>query len=375
MIIFRYLSREVLFAMSAVSAVLLLIITSGRFVNYLTDAAAGKLDAEVLFAIMGYRIPGFLELILPLGLFIGYLLAYGRLYTDSEMVVLSACGISQKRLMSYSLLPAILVAVMVALLSLYVSPAGIAKAEVILNEQSKRTELVGLIAGRFEENRSGTNVTYAEHLSADGVVMNEVFMAGMGQGQVPREGSTKLAVIVAETGRQAIHPDSGKTYLKLENGVRYSGRPGEADYRVTEFDVYWQYLAEANQQRSRKVKAESRPTAELLQSDKPEDIAALHWRASLPVLVVIVTLLAVPLSKTNPRQGRYRQMIPAILLYFVYLVLLNAARGAVEDGDISPLATIWAVHGVFFLVSLAFFNWQSLMTVLRKSKHPGATHA
>src|SRR3546814_5551804 len=68
----------------------------GRFIKYLAQAASGALDPGSLFLIMGFRLPGFLQLILPLGLFLGILLAYGRLYLDSEMTVLSATGMSQQ---------------------------------------------------------------------------------------------------------------------------------------------------------------------------------------------------------------------------------------------------------------------------------------
>ena len=107
MIVFRYLSREVLLTFSAVSAVLLVIIMSGRFIKYLAQAAQGVLDPSVLLMIMAYRIPGFLQLILPLGLFLGVLLAYGRLYLESEMTVLTATGMSEQRLLSYTLAPAL----------------------------------------------------------------------------------------------------------------------------------------------------------------------------------------------------------------------------------------------------------------------------
>ena len=109
MIVFRYLSREVLVTLSAVSAVLLVIIMSGRFIKYLAQAAQGLLDPGVLLMIMGFRMPGFLQLILPLGLFLGILLAYGRLYLESEMSVLSAAGMSPQRLLAYTLAPALLV--------------------------------------------------------------------------------------------------------------------------------------------------------------------------------------------------------------------------------------------------------------------------
>lgn len=369
MIIFRYLAREVLVSMIAVSGVLLLIIMSGRFVKYLSEAAAGKLDANVLFAIMGFRLPGFLELILPLGLFIAFLLAYGRLYMDSEMTVLSACGMSPRRLVAYSMLPAGLVAVAVAVLSLWISPVGISKANAILESQKQRSEFEHMSAARFQSTSDGSTVTYAERFTADHKVMQKVFMAQMANagknsatttvsGEVKTEApSSRLALITAQTGEQVTDPNTGLRYLKLNDGHRYNGRPGEAEYEVVEFESYWQLLDTEVKDPRDNVKADSLSTAVLMRSNETENIAALHWRFSLPVLVVVVTLLAVPLSKTNPRQGRYIQMIPAILLYIIYLVSLNAARGAVEDGDVSPWQSIWAVHGGALTIALMLLLW------------------
>lgn len=355
MIIFRYLAREVMVSMVAVSGVLLLIIMSGRFVKYLAEAAAGKLDPDVLFAVMGFRLPGFLELILPLGLFIAFLLAYGRLYMDSEMTVLSACGMSQRRLVGYSMLPAGIVAAFVALLSLWISPVGIHKANMVLESQKKRTEFEHLSPARFQETSSGKSVTYAERFSDDHKVMQDVFMAEMGSSS--ESDQVELAVITAESGEQVTDPVTGQRYLKLNNGYRYSGNPGEANYEVVEFESYWQHLVVDDRSSDGDVKADSLPTRKLMQSSNQENIAALHWRFSLPVLVLVVTLLAVPLSKTNPRQGRYVQMIPAILLYIIYLVSLNAARGAVEEGSVSPWLSIWAVHLVALLIALLLLSW------------------
>ncbi|NIB41540.1 LPS export ABC transporter permease LptF [Pseudomaricurvus alkylphenolicus] len=365
MIVFRYLAREVMVSMIAVSAVLLLIIMSSRFVKYLADAAAGKLAPEVLFAIMGFRLPGFLELILPLGLFIAFLLAYGRLYMDSEMTVLSACGVSERRIMLFSLFPALFVAGLVATLSLVVSPLGIEKAEAILKQQKNRSEFEHMKPARFQRTGGDKGITYADDLSDDRKIMEQVFMAEMRS-----EGSdqTDLAVVMAKKGEQVVDPETGLRYLKLHDGIRYSGNPGEANYQIMEFETYWQHLPDTERLKHYTTKADAVPTQTLMESSKPEDIAALHWRFSLPVLVLVVTLLAVPLSKTNPRQGRYVQMIPAILLYIVYLVSLNAARGAVEEGDSEPLESIWAVHGVFLLIALILYLIPHVRLYLRSRK-------
>lgn len=373
LIIFRYLAREVMVSMIAVSGVLLLIIMSSRFVKYLADAAAGKLAPDVLFAIMGYRMPGFLELILPLGLFIAFLLAYGRLYMESEMVVLSACGMSQKRLVAYSLVPAAVVAIFVALLSMVISPIGIEKAEAILKNQKQRSEFDHMSPARFQPTQAGAGVTYAEELSDDRKTMQQVFMAEMGDSSDSEK--TGLAVISAKTGEQVIDPESGQRYLKLSDGYRYSGNPGESDYQVVAFDTYWQHLPNEPKSKRRQVKADSLPTADLIGSSSRENIAALHWRFSLPVLVLVVTLLAVPLSKTNPRQGRYVQMIPAILLYIIYLVSLNGARGAVEESNVSPWLSIWAVHGGALSIAILLLLWPTLRLQIRANRTGDLDHA
>ena len=102
-IIFRYLCREILSATTAVCVILLLVLMSGRFVKYLAKAVSGDMESGVIFAMIGYRIPGFLELTLPLAFFLAVLLSFGRLHIQNEMSVLKACGISERRLMGYTL--------------------------------------------------------------------------------------------------------------------------------------------------------------------------------------------------------------------------------------------------------------------------------
>ena len=377
MIVFRYLSREVLVTLSAVSAVLLVIIMSGRFIKYLAQAAQGVLDPGVLFLIMGYRMPGFLQLILPLGLFLGILLAYGRLYLDSEMTVLSATGMSNRRLLSYTMAPAALVAALVAWLSLGLAPQGVAEVARILNQQDALTEFDTLVPGRFQSMKDGSRVTYTEGLSEDRGQLSGVFIsekkAVASQGKEKAK-STDISLLVAERGRQEIQAD-GSRYLILENGYRYDGRPGQADYRAIKYDTYGVLLPKPSV--SNEIgEREAIPTRELFVSDKPREQAELQWRLSIPMLVFVVTLLAVPLARVNPRQGRFLKLLPAILLYMTYLGLLIAARGQLDKGKIPMQLGLWWVHVLFLLIGAGLFLWQPLQLKLaRRRAIKGAAHA
>ncbi len=357
MIVFRYLSREVLVTLSAVSAVLLVIIMSGRFIKYLAQAAQGLLDPGVLLMIMGFRMPGFLQLILPLGLFLGILLAYGRLYLESEMSVLSAAGMSPQRLLAYTLAPALLVALLVGWLSLFLAPQGIARVEQILNSQEALTEFDTLVPGRFQSMRGGTRVTYTERLSEDRSELGGVFISEQqlaSDGKEPRA----IALLVAEKGRQEIQAD-GSRYLILENGYRYDGNPGEADYRAIQYDRYGVLLPKP-EVGAEVGEREALPTAALLDSDDLRHRAELQWRLSIPLLVFVVTVLAVPLARVNPRQGRFLKLLPAILLYMAYLALLIAMRGQLEKGRLPPALGLWWVHGLFLAIGLVLLYWEPL---------------
>lgn len=347
--------------MIAVSSVLLLIIMSGRFVRYLAEAAAGKLDASVLLTLMGFRLPSFLELIIPLGFFIGILLAYGRLYVDSEMTVLSACGMSERKLVIYTLLTASVVAGIVAMFSLYISPIGVQASQALLAEQRSRTEFETLKPARFHKLSSRDGVFYAQTVSSNKKKLQRVFLAGVG------ETNEKLSIMTAVTGETIINPENAKRYMVLKDGFQYRGQPGDTDYEVVAFTRYAQYVPEPEYEARAKKVTDSISTKELWRMTTPEASAALQWRLSLPVLVMIIALMAVPLSRTQPRKGRYVKMIPAIVLYIIYLVTSNAARGILEEGEAPTPYLLWMVHAGFFLLALLLLTGANLIQLLRRS--------
>jgi lipopolysaccharide export system permease protein len=366
LIVFRYLSREVLVTLSAVSAVLLVIIMSGRFIKYLAQAASGALDPGVLFLIMGFRLPGFLQLILPLGLFLGILLAYGRLYLESEMTVLAATGMSQQRLLLITLAPAALVSLLVAWLSFSLAPQGATQFSLLINKQDAMTEFDTLVPGRFQALRDGTRVTYTEQLSDDRVNLGGVFISEkrMSSDQSKDRGIT---VLVAEKGHQEVRND-GSRYLILENGYRYDGNPGEANYRAIKYDTYGALLPKPDIS-DEVTDRDAIPTSELLSGeDSPRNRAELQWRVSLPILVFIVTLMAVPLARVNPRQGRFLKLLPAILLYMAYLTILIAARGALERGKIPAALGLWWVHLIFLAIGLGLLYWEPLRLKMKSRR-------
>lgn len=339
--------RELSGTFLAVTTVLVMIIVSGRLIKTMASAAAGEVSMQMVFLALLLRLPSFLEIIIPLALFLAILIGYGRMYAESEMTVLTATGFSDNKLLGYTLIPAAFMMVLVACISLYLTPAGAQKTEDLYVEESKVTEFELLAPGRFQAMKGNSRVTYTESLSADKKQMNNVFIA---------DGNS---LVLAERGTQYVSPETGSRYLELHEGVRYDLKPGTAELEILEFDRYGVRLAQEAAER-RRLRKEAVPTMDLVGSKDPTYIAQLHWRLSLIAMVPIVTLIAFPLSKVNPRQGRFARTFPALLLFMIYVSMIAGLTGVVERGSVGPLLGIWTVHLLFLIIGLLILLWPTI---------------
>ena len=162
--------------------------------------------------------------------------------------------------------------------------------------------------------------------------MREVFSA---EQSVNKDGAKQLTVVFAERAQLQVSDDLQARYLVLNNGYQSVGQPGGLSYRISHFDEFGQLVNDPTGQRSTYRKSDARTTRQLFHS------------AELVILVPIIALIAQALSKTNHRRGRYVKMLPAFLIYIVYLVALNAARDAIGKGTIPLTMGMWWIHLVF----------------------------
>ena len=338
--------------------IVLVVALTSRFIQYLGQAVAGELASDVLLLLIFYRLPDFLLVILPLALFLGILLAYGRMYAESEMVILASSGLSQFRLLLMTLGSSAIIVALVAILSLQLAPWGIRHTEQLKQNQEQLTEIDLIVAGQFQSFGDGNRVTYAERIAAnatEGRQLENVFVAA---GSQTEDGSgEQLRIIIAESARPEIDAETGARFMRLENVHQYDGIPGTADYRIGQFDVQSILLPEPTSFEPI-IEEQALRTGELIGSSDPGHQAELQWRISLLLLIPIITFIAVPLSRVEPRQGQYSKLVPAALLYASYYVLLRFSADMVADEALSPGIGLWWVHGLF--LSIGFIVYKQL---------------
>lgn len=342
-VIDRYLLKEVALNWLAVTLVLWTILLSNRLAGYLGDAAAGELPANVIFTLLGLKSVDYLVVLLPLTLYLGVLLALGRLYKDSEMAALGACGVGPAQLYRPLLGLALLVALLVAALALFVAPRTAALGYDIRDRAKSNTDLSALTAGRFHESANGRLVFYAERVSTDHEHLEGLFVRTEQNG-VP-------TLLIADRAHPARDSKTGDRFLVMEDGYRYQGFPGDAAFRILQFERHGIRL-EAVEVLNPARKHSALPTAQLLGSDNSKDVAELQWRLSLPLAALGLVLLAVPLSRSTPREGRFGKLFSAVLIFIVYYNLLGTAQVWVEKGTLPALPGMWWVHALPVVLAL-----------------------
>lgn len=355
MILFKYFSREVLITMLTVTAIVLVISIGSRFSGYLNEAASGAMSKDILFQVITYRIPKFLELIIPVSFFLSLMLVYGRLHVDSEMIVLESCGLGPRWIIGITLALSLVVMILAALVTLWVKPISESRVEQLFTGQRALTEFDTLAPGRFQSLRSGKRVTYAQDFTAKGKLFN-VFINEYKETNF--YGPKDVVTLVSETGETQVD-ENGSRFLVLNSGYRFSGKPGQNNYQVVEFEEYGQ-LIDKEVADKRAVKQTAKMTGELFISDEIKDIAEFQWRISVIIMIPVIGLMAIPLSRVSPRQGRFTRLVPGMSLCFFYVIALSGARTGLARGNLPSDIGLWWIHGLFIVITLFMFQLDSI---------------
>ncbi len=351
MIFERYVFREVVQNFLGVMSILLLIYISHRFAKYLADAAAGELASNLILELLFLKLITAMVMLLPLGFFISVLLTFGRLYKDSEITAIAAGGHGIMRFFQAISWFSLGFSSIVLLLSLYIVPNAAALMEEIEAKAEEDSSISGIAPGRFKELGDGDRIFYTEEITPDRTKLENVF--------VQYRDRERPSIFSAKGGFQHVDRKTGDRFLVMVEGYRYEGEPGSSDYSITHYGEYAVRIKD-NPVTVEKLKVETLSTLDLLNSSDPRWKAELQWRLSMPLSLVLLGMLAVLLSRTTPRQGKYAKLFNAILLYFLYSNLLGIARELIEQQDISVSIGVWPVHMLMGLLIAGMLFYQSM---------------
>ncbi len=358
----RLILREVLQALGLIILILLVVLCASQMVRLLGKIAAGTLSGEMLLSLIGYQIIRLLPRLLPAAFFFALLWVLAGMYRDNEMTALYSSGVSVARIYRAALISALPVCILTAACSLYWVPwanAGIQQ----IRQQPQALDKISLVRPA-EFNEYGEIIVYAAALSADGTRLQQLFLQDQQQDQT--------GIVLADSAQIHTTPETGERYLILQQGHRYVGTPGQADYQIGSFGEYGLRIP-ATEPVPARLQIAAQPSSQLWQQDQLAARAEWQYRLSLPLAVLVFTLLAVPLARTAPRQDIYGRIALAILLYFIYLNLQRVAERWMEQA-ITPawLGLWWVAAGLAAIAGLLLFlntTWLAQQKRIWRTRH------
>ena len=349
MIFQRALLREFSQLAMALFVALFAILLTTQLIRLLGEAAGGKLASEAVVALLGFSALNYLPIILSLTLFVSILMTLSRSYRDSEMVVWFAAGLPLTAWVKPVMKFALPLVIAITVLSLFLSPWALMKSAEFRQHMDKRDDVSRVTPGAFNESAGSDRVFFVEGAVGDEGRVRNIFISSMQNG--------RLGVMAAAQGHTESMPN-GDRFLVMENGRRYEGIPGSAEYRVMEFQRYAVRI-EVAELRGISQSPNNMPLWELVRDPRPENLGEIVWRLGIPIAAMNLALLAIPLSFVNPRAGRANNLIFAILTFMIYSNMISVSQAWVRQQRIPFEVGIWAVHVLMFVILLLLF-WRRL---------------
>lgn len=347
MIIQRYINLEIFYRLIWITVLLTLIFTTNKFVDYLADAAAGKIPSQYVFSLLWHRILAMQAEVMPLLVFLAMILAFARLNQDNELAVLGAAGMGKKFQIKVALKFCLVYSILLAYVAFFAEPWAKMQLEVLKTQAWKDASITALTSGKFKELDNGKSVVYVEHLSDDNKLMKNVFL------QTPDKG--KDSVLRADTAYLKYDQDSGNRFIIFENGRRYEGEPGWADYQITQYARYGA-LIETQPERDNTGNIEAMSTADLLVTDSSHAVAELQWRLSSIIASFVLCCLAVLLNQYPFSQKPFTLLLIGILIYFIYNNLLSISDALVLRDKLPGYIGLWWVHLLAIAITVAIYR-------------------
>jgi len=342
LIINKYLVREVAVPFVAVGAILTAIFTTYSMTRFLDKAADGLLKTSEVLQLTALKSLIAQEVLWPVSLFVALVIALGRLYSDWEMTALRSFGFAEHRILLPILSLAAALAIIVGVFSFAGRPWAYALLYELEAQAEATSELDRIKPGRFYLYDDDTRVVFIEDVPERGERVSGLFIRS-------RDGDD-IQLISAPDGlvKEFATPDSHELTLLDAQVFKSSGQG--SDFLGVFGSFRMLVPVAAVEPIGRKPKALNSLT--LRGSSSPLDQAEYQWRLSAPVSTMLLALLAVPLGRSRPRQGRFARLTAAVVIYAVYFNLLGIGRTWVEQGATDAL---WVVSSGFAVFVLALY--------------------
>ena len=355
-IISRYLLKNLLIIFLGIFSIIGLIIFGNQFVMTAQKSVEHGIPLQELMPIVGFNMLRDLPILLSLSFFMSIIVSLSQLYKSSEAVAMNAFGFGDKGFMNLIKPLSIVIFLFIFALSIYVVPWAKSQKSLTEDVTVNASDFSFITEGKFESFKNGKIVFYASESSqideAGEQNMEEIFI------YVSNENSP--IIVLASEATKYTDSNNENIYLRLKDGVRYEGLPGDENVNILDFDRYDLEIVsgEAQKSLSNFSEIEEKTSIDLLMEGGNLANAEIQWRLSQPISILILSFIGVLLAKTSPRTGKGVNLLFGIIIFMLYNNGLLVAKNSIENNQLNPFIGLWSIHILLILFIIFFYQFR-----------------
>jgi lipopolysaccharide export system permease protein len=340
-----YITREVLKPFLVISFILIGLFTSFNTARYLAENVTETLGLLLISKLIFLKTVIAMEVLLPIAFYAAIIVALGRLHRDQEIIVLKSAGISENFIVRTVFFISLLIALLVGSLSIYGRPWAYEHIYQLDNSATTDLDIERYQARRFYGNDDSGSIIYISDKQDGGDKLNGIF-------HYVRKDNTS-DIILAKEGYQEPTGEYQPPKLHLLDGYMYRMNHSSTRDSIIKFSRFV-YMPSPDIARDYQRKAAS--TFELGYSDDNRDTAEFQWRISRPLSAILLSMIAIPLSRSSPRQGKSEKIIAAAVIFAIYYNLSGLAQTWVEQGIVGSMPGIWWLQVFMLIIVVIIFT-------------------
>ena len=355
-IISRYILRNLIVFFLAITFIIGLIVFGNQFVLTTQESLSFGIPIKELMPLVGFNMLRDIPIILTLSLFLSIIITLSQLYKNSEAVVMNSIGLGDRDFINL-IKPIVFVSfIIVFYLTIFAVPWAKQQKRIAEDVTVNASEFSFITEGKFESFKNGEIVFYASESNITDTVgeqnMEEIFIYALDKG--------KPVIVLASEANKYTNAETESIYLRVKNGIRYEGLPGNENINILNFEQYDLEIVSGDIQKSISnfSEIEEKNSIYLLREGGVKANAEIQWRISQPISVLILSIFGIFLGKSSPRTGKGINLIIGIVVFMLYNNALLVAKSSIESSQLSPIIGMWGIHLSLLLILIIFYQFR-----------------
>ena len=340
----------------AITFIIGLIVFGNQFVLTTQESLSFGIPIKELMPLVGFNMLRDIPIILTLSLFLSIIITISQLYKNSEAVVMNSIGLGDRDFINL-IKPIVFVSfIIVFYLTIFAVPWAKQQKRIAEDVTVNASEFSFITEGKFESFKNGEIVFYASESNITDTVgeqnMEEIFIYALDKG--------KPVIVLASEANKYTNAETESIYLRLKNGIRYEGLPGNENINILNFEQYDLEIVSGDIQKSISnfSEIEEKNSIDLLREGGVKANAEIQWRISQPISVLILSIFGIFLGKSSPRTGKGINLIIGIVVFMLYNNALLVAKSSIESSQLSPIIGMWGIHLSLLLILIIFYQFR-----------------